>query len=521
VRDLKGLPGYLNTQIDKALDAGPTRTKTPSRNPLDNVNQENKHPYEIWFFHGTMKRDDFKIANPDAEKTLKKDQKLVHAIVTMIGDIVVRASINPLDSGELPYDAIPWVRRPGFWAGVGIGEQLIVPQRTCNASFRAWLNNAGITAGPQIVINRKLVTPAIPNDYTLTSNKVWYLTDEGLMDDVRKAFLSFDIHNTGRELKELFDTAMRLAEESTNIPLITQGLSGTTTPDTLGATQMQNNNANQLLRNVGYTFDDHHTVPSTNRWYEWLLLDSNVPEEEKGDWKIHAHGSVALVERSIHDQFLLQMANFVINPAFGADPKKWFAQTLKSKHMDPADIMMTPEQIAKLESQPPQPAPAVQVAMIKAKTEEMKLQLEQKRNQEEDALARELAQLDAQAQMAGEKLRNETAQLRIKTDTDRDTAFVQAEAQRIQTEYEGKTKELALKKDLAMLDYASKHQMTLDQTKAKLADTAMKLQVQKELAAMDTRASLHMHHAPSGDALLKPPTQAPGKAPNGKAFAQV
>jgi hypothetical protein len=57
--------------------------------------------------------------------------------------------------------------------------------------------------------------------------------------------------------------------------------------------------------------------------------------------------------------------------------------------------------------------------------------------------------------------------------------------------------------------------------KKQLADTAMKIQAQKELAAMDTHAAIHMHHIPSGDALMKPPTQAPGKAPNGKAFAQV
>ena len=98
---------------------------------------------------------------------------------------------------------------------------------------------------------------------------------------------------------------------------------------------------------------------------------------------------------------------------------------------------------------------------------------------------------------------------------------MEAESQRIQVEYDGKIKELALKKDLKMMDFASTHQITTDQAKTKLADTAMKLQVQNELAAMDTHAQLHMHHAPSGDAMLKPPAQAPGKAANGKAFSQV
>lgn len=520
IRDLKGLPGYISDQIDKVIEGGPTKTKSQTKNPAD-TQSENKHPYEIWFYHGSMKREDFEAVNPKAAKTLDAKQDLVHAVVTMVNDIVIRGSINPLDSGELIYDAVPWVRRPGSWAGVGVGEQIMVPQRIVNAATRALLNNAGITSGPQIVINRKLIEPGTPGDYTLVPNKIWYLTEDGMTDDVRKAFLSFDIHNTGDPLGKIIEYGMRLAEESTNIPLITQGLSGKTQPETFGATQLQDNNANQLLRNIGYGFDDFHTVPMINRYYEYLMLDPEVPDDEKGDYQINAHGSIALVERSIQDQFIGQLTPAAQNPAFGINPKRWMKSLLKSRHLDPELIMYTPEEQDKIDSQPPPQAPAVQVAMIKAKTDQMKMQLEQQRNQEEDALARELAQIDAKIQQHASELQNQTAQLRIKVDTDRDTVYAQTEAQRAQAEFQQKLQELQLKKDLAMMDYASKHQLTLEQTKAKLADTAMKLQVQKELAAMDTHAALHMHHTPSAEALLKPPTQTPGKAPNGKAFSQV
>ena len=52
--------------------------------------------------------------------------------------------------------------------------------------------------------------------------------------------------------------AVASAEESTSIPLITQGQTGPTTPDTFGAAQLQNNNANQLLRSVGYAVDENN-----------------------------------------------------------------------------------------------------------------------------------------------------------------------------------------------------------------------------------------------------------------------
>jgi hypothetical protein len=80
---------------------------------------------------------------------------------------------------------------------------------------------------------------------------------------------------------------------------------------------------------------------------------------------------------------------------------------------------------------------------------------------------------------------------------------------------------LQLKRDLAQLDYASKHALSLEQVKAKLADSAMKINAQKELAQLDAGLTLKQHQTPSGDALMKPPAQIPGKAADGKAFSQV
>jgi hypothetical protein len=67
---------------------------------------------------------------------------------------VVRATINPLDSGSFPYHSVPWQRRAGHWAGIGVGEQIRMPQKMINAATRAMLNNAGKSSGSQIVVDR-------------------------------------------------------------------------------------------------------------------------------------------------------------------------------------------------------------------------------------------------------------------------------------------------------------------------------------------------------------------------------
>jgi hypothetical protein len=118
-----------------------------------------------------------------------------------------------------------------------------------NAATRAMLNNAGKSAGSQVVLDRSCITPANGTAPTtgLTPDKIWFKNaDSPAMDDVRKAFTIFNIPNVTPQMMEIINYGMQLAEESTSIPLITQGQDGPTTPDTLGATQLQNSNANQL-----------------------------------------------------------------------------------------------------------------------------------------------------------------------------------------------------------------------------------------------------------------------------------
>ncbi len=213
---------------------------------------------------------------------------------------------------------------------------------------------------------------------------------------------------------------MRLAEESTNIPLVTQGQSGPTQPDTLGGMQPQNNNANQLLRQIGYSFDDYVTEPMVRQFYEYLLLDPDVPSDEKGDFAINAHGSAALVERAIQDQMLAQMLTASLNPAYGLNPRKTMSEFLKSKRFDPRTLENTEEEQARIDAQPPPAAPQVEVAKIRAETEGKRIEI-----QREDVLS------------------------------DRTVALAALDQQ----------------ERLAILGYAEKHKVTIEQVKAKLAQT--------------------------------------------------
>lgn len=479
IEDLREQPGYIDSQLDKVLKEGPSRANTLPEEQRPEVLRTTEGRYVIWHFTGRMKRDELDCICQAGGKPLKSTEargKMPSVVVTMINDTVVRAAPNPLESGALGYQSMPWGRRVGSWAGKGVPEQMASAQKMTNAGVRRLLDNAGLAAGSQIVIDATAIEPADGNRQ-LTPNKIWNRTGEagGLPIDQIFALFNIPIHTD--EILKIIELGMRTAEESTSIPLVTQGQSGVTTPDTYGGMQLQNNNANQLLRGLARTYDGNITKPFIGETYQWLLLDPNVPNDEKGDFRIIAKGSAVLVERAIADQSLVNLGPFVKDPAFGGHPRRWFTEVLKAQRLDPRTLQNTPEEQEKADkaaAQQPQ-LPQVQVAQIRAEVEAQRLAA----TVQDNAADRDLHEKEVRTQA--------TIDL----------------------------SELELKRELAMLDYANRNNVTLQQVQAKLADTTLKLRTQEKLSNQRAQQGSRRRGGPQ---VATPPTEPAGRAPDGRAY---
>ncbi len=62
--------------------------------------------------------------------------------------------MSPLDSGEFPYDVMVWQATPNSWAGAGVSRQMRECQKGANAAVRNLMDNAGLSSGPQVIVNR-------------------------------------------------------------------------------------------------------------------------------------------------------------------------------------------------------------------------------------------------------------------------------------------------------------------------------------------------------------------------------
>jgi len=472
---LCGAPGFIRATIEEVVKEGPSHKTQDSGNPN---RDKHKKQFQVWHGYGKIPKTAFAAANKAQAKELDDSVDKVFAIVTIVNDRVIRAVRPVLESENLPYRVFNWRRRAGHWAGVGVGEQVNAPQRIVNSATRAMLNNAALSGGAQVVMMESAVVPA-NSDKRVTPDKLWYLNEASGIDDVRKAFASFQWPNMTPQLMTVVEYGFKLAEEHSSIPLITQGQSGKTTPDTFGGQQLQDNNANQLLRDVGFGLNDTVTTPLVDDFYEWLLLDPAVPEDEKGDYQVDTSGALAIIEKALQDQTILAMGGMVANVAFRIDPAKWFENWCRSKRMNASDFQYSEADWEKISKQPPPEAPVVTAAKIRAESSE-------KIAQSHDALA-------------GQKNQN---------DMDRDTAYNESMARRDESRQRYEVEMMQLRVRLAELDYATQERISLQDAKTKLADTTMKLTVQKELAGMDG----------TGPQVATPPTEPAGRAPDGEAY---
>jgi hypothetical protein len=489
LRDLKGVPGYLEWQIDKVLEEGPGgKHKTDTFAP-GKVKAQDDDQFEIWYFYGTASREDLAAAGVE----IPGDQMLaVPCLVTMVNDCVIRAALTPMDDGEYPYDVMPWQRKPNMPWGTGIAIQINTPQRMINAGARNMMDNAGYSAGPQFAMRRDAVEPA-DGTWQITPRKIWFIKEGADVNAVQQAIVAINIPTMQQELLNIIQFALKMAEDVTGLPMIMQGQTGQQgrAAETVGGMQMLNNNASVVLRRIARLADDRVTERHIRRYYRWLM-EFHEDDSIKGDFQIDARGSTALVERDLQNQNIAAMAELVLNPSFGISPQRWFSEFLKAQRLDPERFLLTneeKEQMAAQAGQQPE-APQIAAAQIRAETELQKTQM----------------QVEADLQKA--QMQTQAGVQKMQMDSDRDWAYVQAENERTQIEHQARMAELEVRRELELLKYANEQRTTLESVKAQLAATAMKLNVQKELAGLKVGQ------------VAKPEVEPAGRAPDGQAFAR-
>lgn len=389
IRELLREPGYIKENIYKVLSQKPMVT------PLATVNLDPKSAselvtsgelYEMWIYYGEFEVRDLRAAGlGDPDETgmspippEANDDDAIQGCAVLINDVVIKMAINPLDSGEYPYDVYNWRRDEDSIWGYGIPHAMRVQQAVSTAAWRMAMDSATMVAGPQVIVKRSCITP-MDGSWQLSPRKFWSAAEE--LDDVRKAFTIVEFGNRVPDMIQLIDVASKLADQETALPVMMQGERGSA-PDTVGGMTILMNNANTMIKRLVKQFDDQITVPHIRRYFEWNMLYSRR-EEIKGDFFISPRGSSALVVRDQKNQSAMQFAaTFANHPRFGdwIDEEKLIRQVAEAIHL-PGIIRNQADVTAERANRQPQDDPKLAVARLQAQT------------------AKEIAELNAQVRI--------------------------------------------------------------------------------------------------------------------------
>lgn len=360
MRNLKRIPGVIKENLDDLLelyDAKSTQhysehvSQLREMSGIASLTEDNR--YELWRYRGPIKRDllvEQGIIEGDPE-AIKKMPSEFDGIAIFCADKVLKVSINPMQSEDWPYSVFCWHKDDNCIFGYGIPYEARQPQAVINTAWRLMLDNASRSSGPQIVRSRAV--KQMDNSDEIYPWKEWEISDPAA--NVNDAFKFFEFPNRQVEMANIFNLAKSLMDEETGLPAIAQGEQGQVTP-TLGGMSMLMNAANTTRRDQVKQFDDDVTVPMIKRFYDWNM-QFNTKKEIKGDMKVYARGTSALLVKEQQAQALFTLVDKyashpVYGPMFSDNGYDGMRKAVMSMHISPDDILKNKDTyLADLKSQ--------------------------------------------------------------------------------------------------------------------------------------------------------------------------
>lgn len=410
LRTFSRLPGVITNQLRELVKSGAQGEKV-AQDYTDDIREitgvdviSNASKFEVWEYHGPINKDEYLNAIKGADEAIEKEEvdelnNELDAVVFFSGNKILKVVINAMDTEEHPYSVFCWEKDEGCVFGFSVPYLMRNAQSMIDASIRMMMDNAGASVSDIIVANREIITPA---DGVWSSapgkKKLYYLTDQKAR--ISDAFGAFSVPNQQAALERVFSLARQLADEETNLPLIAQGEQSANVTKTSSGMSMLMNSANIVLRRAVKNWDDDITRPLISRFYDWNMQfsDNNLI---KGDFKVDARGSGALLAKEKQQQNLMIYANLSGSNQELALMRDWEGldkEIAKSLEVPHDKITLSKDEIDKRKGEMSQPKQDI-ASQIKAKELEIKAQefgLKQQEANSKRQLEQQKISIDAQ-----------------------------------------------------------------------------------------------------------------------------
>jgi hypothetical protein len=361
IEAMKGVPGYRDDQIEKAIELYGERGFRNTRSVDSERDALESRPLSTVSSRSTIETLQFwgpvtgKMLKEWADADTKKlgfdkleDTTSYEVEAWLVGAIVVKAVINPDPMGKRPYDKACWDDVPGSFWGQSPPEIMGDVQRMINACARALANNMAISSGPQVEVDVSRLPPGATGIEDMYPWKIWQTTADR-SGGGHHAVNFFQPESHAGELQQTMDWFYKKADEVTGIPNYAYGSSAVSGAGrTASGLSMLMENASKGIRQAIANVDVAVSGLIQRLFNNNMLF--NKDDSIKGDCKIVAKGAMGLIARealqSRRNEFLQATTNPVDAQIMGTDGRAYLLRELgRGLQMDINKIIPDPERL--------------------------------------------------------------------------------------------------------------------------------------------------------------------------------
>ena len=346
-RDLADLPSFdaeliLSVLKDARKGNHTEETHERTRRQIAGINENsNSQRYELLEYWGSI--DGYDLIDAGVELPEGSDPSEEYdANVWLTGTKVIKASLNAVKGYRIPYQIFPYERTPHQFWGIGVPRMMRDSQQTMNAATRIWLDNMALSSGPMVEVN----TDLLASGEDPTDLHPWRVFLRSGGDGSMPAVRYYQPTANANGLNQIIEIFRRFADETTSLPSYTHGEQTQGLNKTATGMSMLMGAANVALKSTIKNIDDFLIRPMIESLFHFNM-EFGTNERAKGDLKIVARGSTALIQKEVQSQRLLQFLSLVSNPmdAGLVDRAKLLRDIAASMEIDAEKVIKTEEQI--------------------------------------------------------------------------------------------------------------------------------------------------------------------------------
>lgn len=319
---LKGLPGYRDDQIDRALDDysnGYMEGWLWTEAERQRLTQETMYMWltppgliDALNYYGSVpgwKLASWGVEGVDAEDPMREYE----ANILLVGRYIIYAALNPHPMGDRPYRRACYDEIPGAFWGRSIPELCRTAQQFCNVAGSAMADNIVMASGPMGWVHIDRLADG-EQSLDIIPWKMYQLKDAGMGSGTNPGIGFFQANDNTEHLAKVLEFWELRADDATGIPRYTYGnehvtgAAGTAT----GLSMLMNSAAKGLRRAIG-SVDLNVIAPNIGDTFVNEML-YNPDESIKGDCFPVPRGANAILIKDTAQQRRMEFLQLTANP---------------------------------------------------------------------------------------------------------------------------------------------------------------------------------------------------------------